>query len=72
MPLIIRTHPVVFSLITDNYQDIEADEVDILSDFSTVDDDTNVFSSVVVGYDTSDSDVEDGEKDIMCKKHVHT
>lgn len=58
---------VVFSLITDNYQDIEADEVDILSDFSTVDDDTNVFSSVVVGYDTSDSDVEDGEKDIMCK-----
>jgi hypothetical protein len=58
---------VVFSLITDNYQDIEAEEVDILSDFSTVDDDTNVFSSVVVGYDTSDSDVEDGEKDIMCK-----
>lgn len=58
---------VVFSLITDNYQDIEAEEVDILSDFSTADDETNVFSSVVVGYDTSDSDVEDGEKDIMCK-----
>lgn len=58
---------VVFSLITDNYQNIEADEVDILNGFSTTDDDTHVFSSVVVGYDTSDADIEEGEKDIMCK-----